>query len=134
MKNTRYYNEGLYKYNLQSKASTNSYPNLIIQHIFHNTILINHIYREDEKKESIDSLIRGKNKDIWLYSLSNKYRVISLKQCLWCKRKWYYSLHLSISSSKQQISNLCFICMQLQAFERWAILHQDNSWRRQARL
>ena len=33
----------------------------------------NHIYKEDGKKETIDSLITGKSKDMWLRSLSNDW-------------------------------------------------------------
>ena len=32
-----------------------------------------HIYRADGKKETIDSLLKGQNKNIWIKSLSNEW-------------------------------------------------------------
>ena len=43
------------------------------QHIFSPTTHINHIYDENGKKETIDSLLTGKNSVIWARSLSNEW-------------------------------------------------------------
>ena len=78
-KNVRFRNTSTNSYNLQSKTNVN-----VIQHIssqfsdeqraqtiFGPNMHINHIYDEKGKRETIDSLITGKNKDIWNCSLSN---------------------------------------------------------------
>ena len=51
-KNVRFQNEGNYKYNLQLNS-----PVLILDYIFYSQYTTNHIYREDSKKETIDSLL-----------------------------------------------------------------------------
>ena len=65
-KNARFQNVGQHKYNLRSQS-----PHLIAQHMFNPQHTANHIYKENGKKETIDSLITGKSKDLWLRSLSN---------------------------------------------------------------
>ena len=66
----RFHNKSNHDYNLRS---TKSPPHLIAQHLSYDHKLINHLYRSDGKKETIDSLLTGQNKDTWLRSLSNEW-------------------------------------------------------------
>ena len=71
-KNVRFHNEGNHEYNLRSKS-----PALILDHIFQNYHTANHIYRDDGKKETIDSLLDGKDSATWSRSLSNEWGRLS---------------------------------------------------------
>ena len=62
LKNSRYKNKGMYQYNLRSKVSIAIYSHLIAQYMSNVTVTVNYIYRADGKKETIDLLIREKNK------------------------------------------------------------------------
>jgi hypothetical protein len=44
---------------------------LAAQHVFQPTV--NHIYNQHGKKETIDSLLRGPNKEVWKKAISNKF-------------------------------------------------------------
>ena len=56
-KNLRFKNTGQHKYNLRSTTS----PNLIIYLSVDPKYQLNHLYHSDEKKETIDSLLKGNN-------------------------------------------------------------------------
>ena len=69
-----------HRYNLRSKRT--GQPNgtnfrslaaqyLVAEHIFRPRV--NHIYRPDGKKETIDTLLQGSDRDIWTRSLSNEW-------------------------------------------------------------
>ena len=66
-KNARFLNTPTHDYSLRSTK-----PHLILQHLFSYQNRINHIYNVDDKRETVDSLISGPNKQIWLKSLSNE--------------------------------------------------------------
>ena len=68
-KNIRFKNTNQHKYNLRSKQK----PTHIAQQIFDPSYSINHIYTSDGKKETIDSLLKGNNSNIWEQSLSNEW-------------------------------------------------------------
>ena len=48
---------------------------LLAQHLFGNDYfpVVNHIYNEFGKRETVDTLINGPNKDVWLQALSNEF-------------------------------------------------------------
>ena len=71
-KNVRFRNDGDHKYNLRSKS-----PALILDHISQHHLIANHIYRDDGKKETIDSLLDGKDSATWSKSLSNEWGRLS---------------------------------------------------------
>ena len=77
-KNSRFHNTPTYTYNLRSQPNIiqNIYENFteknIAQYIFNPNNYIHHIYTEDRKKETIDSLLVEANKHIWFRSLSNE--------------------------------------------------------------
>ena len=49
---------------------------LTAQHLFHHKA--SHIYRQDGKKERIDSLLSGDQKQIWSQGLSNEWGRLAL--------------------------------------------------------
>ena len=57
LKNVRFNNEGNHQYNLQLNSLA-----LILDYLFHPQYTANHIYREDRKKETINLLLKGKDK------------------------------------------------------------------------
>ena len=71
-KNSRFHNKGLHKYNLRSSTEPPTYPYLIAQHMFDINYSTNHIFTEDRKRETIDSLLQGSNGITWNRRLSNK--------------------------------------------------------------
>ena len=68
-KNYRYKNTGQHQYNLRSNSS----PHLISHISIHPAYQLNHLYRSDGKKETIDSLLKGSNASTWYKSLSNEW-------------------------------------------------------------
>ena len=50
---------------------------LILDHIFHPNYSANHLYQEDGRKETIDSLLRGIASKTWSNSLSNEWSRLS---------------------------------------------------------
>ena len=71
-KNARFMNSNPHQYNLRSKVHTIP-DDQVAQSIFNYNNTINHIYTSEGKKETVDLLINGKNKHIWLQSLSNEW-------------------------------------------------------------
>ena len=67
-KNACFQNIRQHKCNLRSQS-----PRLIAQHMFNPHYTANRIYKENGAKETIDFLITGKSKDVWLRSLSNDW-------------------------------------------------------------
>ena len=70
-KNIRFSNTTDHKYNLRSKS--NPTPHHIADMLYNVKHTIHHIYTEDGKKETVDSLIEGSNSKIWMRSLSNEW-------------------------------------------------------------
>ena len=68
-KNYRYKNTGQHHYNLRS----NSPPHLIANIAMNPSYQLNHLYRSDGKKETIDSLLKGNNASTWYKGLSNEW-------------------------------------------------------------
>ena len=62
-KNVRSMNSNSYQYNLRSKVRAIP-DNQVAQSTFDYDYTINHIYASNGKKETVDSLINGKNKHI----------------------------------------------------------------------
>ena len=72
-KNLRFQNNSQHNYRLRSTTKSTNQPHLIAQHLFNITSAVYHIFREDGKKETIDSLLKGKNSSVWERSLSNEW-------------------------------------------------------------
>ena len=81
-KNTRFHTTTDHRYPLRSRWKSegtnfkgNDNNTILSQHLFASYITpqLNHIYREDGKRETIDSLIKGANSKIWIRSLSNEW-------------------------------------------------------------
>ena len=80
-KRIRFQNRPTHDYNLCSRAHlpwnqqqsfrSRATQQLTALHLFQPTI--NHIYRPDGKKETMDTLLQGSDSDIWLQSLSNEW-------------------------------------------------------------
>ena len=60
-KNLCFRNTSTHKYNLRSQEQT--IPHHIADLIFNYQYTINHIYNDSRKRETVDSLITGKNKE-----------------------------------------------------------------------
>jgi len=78
-KNVRYRNTPQSQYNLRSKhhlihhISPNYTEDDIAEYVFTHHNYINHIYDENGKRETIDSLLQGKSSQVWIRSLSNEW-------------------------------------------------------------
>ena len=78
-KNVHFQNTTNYQYGLRSRTHLmqHIYQNWdetsIAEYTFNPIFSINHIYNEEGKKETIDSLLSGHHKDIWNKSLSNEW-------------------------------------------------------------
>ena len=81
-KNCRYNNALQHKYALcyfSRNSGTNfkglAADNLLAQHIFQQQTspMINHIFKEDGTKETLESLLAGPDKDVWNTALSNEW-------------------------------------------------------------
>lgn len=78
-KNLRFRNTKEHKYNLCSKphliqhtySQFNDYD--IAEYIFDPHFFVNHIYKADGTKETIDTLLQGSDSNIWKKSLSNDW-------------------------------------------------------------
>ena len=70
-KNLRFDNTSEHKYNLRPR--TNPTPNYIVNMLFDKNHSIHHIYTNDSRRETIDSLLAGANSKIWFKSLSNEW-------------------------------------------------------------
>ena len=69
-----------HKYSLRPRTTNQNYGanfrHLAVQYITAQDmfqLLVNHIYCLDGKKETIDTLLQGSNRDIWTQSLSNEW-------------------------------------------------------------
>ena len=77
-KNVQHNNATQNYYNLYSKqylinyASSNLTRCGIVEYVFSHHNFVNNIYNENSKKEILDSLLQGKNSQIWTRSLSNE--------------------------------------------------------------
>ena len=71
-KNARFRNKGNNNCRLRSK-SVQIIPTMVAQHLTHSHHYINHICTKEGKKETIDSLLNGPNKNIWEKSLRNDW-------------------------------------------------------------
>ena len=76
----RYQSTPKHKYTLRPRKANNTCGTnfrqlavqyLTAQHLFQ--LCTNHIYRPDGKKETIDTLLKGSDRDIWTQSLSNEW-------------------------------------------------------------
>ena len=79
-KRVRFRSASTHKYSLRPRSTNVNYGtnfrHLAVQYItaqdmFH--LHVNHIYRPDGKKETIDTLLQGSDRDIWMQSLSNEW-------------------------------------------------------------
>ena len=70
-RNLRFKNQVDHKYRLRSKVHTIPPDSAEAERMFNPHHAVNHIYRPNGKKETIDSLLTGKSSDIWNRSLSN---------------------------------------------------------------
>ena len=64
-KNYHFQNNVDHHYNLQSINKAQLILDLIAQYMFNPTYMANHIFREDRKKETLNSLLQGQNAAIW---------------------------------------------------------------------
>ena len=77
----RFHNQPTHKYNLRSRVSLpwnqqHGYRHEALQFLSAQSIFqptLNNIYQPDGKKETIDTLLQGSNRDIWKRSLSNEW-------------------------------------------------------------
>ena len=80
-KRVHFCNQPTHDYNLRSRTRlpwnqqqsfrSRATQQLAALHLFQPTI--NHIYRPDGKKETMDTLLQGSDRKIWMQSLSNKW-------------------------------------------------------------
>ena len=71
LKNYRFNNKRSHKYDLHSKTTIDNTPYLIAKDIFDPTYSTNHIYWNDRKKETLDSLLASLQGNTWKQSLRN---------------------------------------------------------------
>ena len=70
-KSLQYSNLPTYKYNLRSNVHIIPIES-VVYYIFDYNHTLNYIYNQDRKREIVDTHINGKNKVVWIRSLSNK--------------------------------------------------------------